>query len=293
MSRFAIQQVRFNNALYPGISGWNVSPGLDVNSDQLDGTLHETAHHVMETAPTAELTTRNLGFLSTLDGSLDVWVKAMDGTNGLELIGGRANSALPGYASASTHLSRKGIRGVLLGTGITWAKKGKAELALRGLFTSADGTTAALAKASNIALPTVPTPDYGYKLTSLTINGSSLAAVESVDISCDAKAEFEYQAGLPEPVDVLMAGVNGAAMWRLNASVGECDLGEGTGSVAAVFTRLTHGGGLSANTVTVTFNGNYSIEEGVGGTSGSSMTKQLVVRPRIVSTTRPVSWAVA
>ena len=293
MSRFAIQQVRLNNVLYPGVSGWNVTPGVDINSDQLDGTVHETAHHGMDTAPTADLTTRNLAFLTNLDSSTDVWVKTLDGTNGLELIGARAASGLPGYDSGSVHLSRKGISGVLLGTGISWSKKGKAELTLKAMFTSANGTTAALAAAANIALPTLPVPDFSYKLSSLTINGSAIPAVDSVGITCDAKAEFEYQAGLPEPVDVLMAGVNGAAQWRLSAAVGNCDLGAGTGAVAAVCTRLANGGGMSANTLTVTFNSNWAIEEGVGGQSGGAMTRNLIVRPRYNGTTRPVTWATA
>lgn len=292
MSRFAIQQIRFNNTLYPGIAGWAVNPGNDINSDQLDGTVHETAHHVMETAPTADMTTRNLGFLSVLDGSLDVWLKAFDSANGLELIGGRANSLQPGYVGTSTHLSRKGTRGVLLATGLRWAKKGKAELTLKGMFTSADGTTAALAAAANIALPTPPVPDYGYKLSALTLNGSTIAGVESVDITCDPRAEFEYQTGLPEPVDVLMAGVNGAAMWRLNANIGDCDLGSGTGAVAAVFTRLAQGGGLGANSVTVTFNANFATEESISGQAGGSLGRQLIVRPRLNGSTRPVTWTV-
>jgi hypothetical protein len=293
MSRFAIQQIRFNNTLYPGISGWNVSPGLDINSDQLDGTVHETAHHLMETAPTAEMTTRNLGFLSALDGSTDVWLKALDGTNGLELIGGRANSALPGYVSSSTHLSRKGLRGVLMGTGIRWSKKQKAELMLKAMFISADGTTAALASAANIALPALPTPDFGYKLTSLTLNGSNIVTVESLDITCDMRAQFEYQTDLPEPIDVSMAGVNGAAMWRLAANIGDADLGSGSGTVAAVFTKLANGGGLAANTLTVTFNTNYSTEDAVSGQAGSAIGRQLIVRPRYNGTTKPVTWALA
>jgi len=292
MSRFAIQQIRFNGTLYPGIAGFQVNPGQEVNSDQLDGTVHETAHHGVETAPVAEMTTRNLGFLSTLDGSTDAWLKAFDGSNGLELIGGKASSQAPGFQAGSVHLSRKGIRGILLATALSWSKKGKAELTLKGMFVSADGTTAALAP-SAIALPTQPTPDFGYKLTALTINGSAIPAVDSVNITCDPRAEFEYQAGLPEPVDVLMAGVNGAVQWRMSATVGDCDLGAGSGAVAAVFTRLANGGGMGSNTVTVTFNTNWTIEEGVGGSAGSSMTRQLIVRPRYNGTTKPVTWSLA
>lgn len=293
MSRFAIQQIRFNNTLYPGISGWNVTPGLDINSDQLDGTVHETAHHEMEAAPTAEMTTRNLGFISVLDGSTDVWLKAFDNANGLELIGGRANSLLPGYVGTSTHLSRKGTRGMLLGTGIRWARKQKAELTLKGMFISADGTTAALTPAANIALPAAPVPDFGYKLTSLTLNGSSIVSVQSLDITCDPKAQFEYQTDLPQPIDISMAGVNGAVMWRLNANIGDADLGAGSGAVAAVFTRLANGGGLGANTLTVTFNANYSTEENLSGQAGSAIGRQLIVRPRYNGTTKPVTWAIA
>lgn len=292
MSRFAIQQIRFNNTLYPGISGWNVTPGLDINSDQLDGTVHETAHHEMEAAPTAEMTTRNLGFISVLDGSTDAWLKAFDAANGLELIGGRANSLLPGYVGTSTHLSRKGTRGVLLGTGIRWARKQKAELTLKGMFISADGTTAAITPAANIALPAAPVPDFGYKLTSLTLNGSSIVSVQSLDITCDPKAQFEYQTDLPQPIDVSMAGVNGAVMWRLNANIGDADLGAGSGAVAAVFTRLANGGGLGENTLTVTFNANYSTEDNVGGQAGSSIGRQLIVRPRQNGATKPVTWSV-
>lgn len=293
MSRFAIQQIKFNNTLYPGVSGFTVNPGQEINSDQLDGTVHETAHHGMETAPVADLSTRNLGFLSTLADSTDVWVKAMDGTNGLELIGAKAASQNAGYASGSVHLSRKMIRGVLLGTALNWSKKGKAELVLKGMGISADGTTPALSP-SLIALPALPTPDFGWKLQALTLNGSAMSAVDSCNITVDPKAEFDYQTSLPEPIDVLMAGVNGPAIWRLLASVGDCDLGSGTGAVSAVYKRLANGGGWSVaanSTLTVTFNSNWSIEESVGGQVGGAMNRSLVVRPYYNGTTKPVTWA--
>jgi hypothetical protein len=291
MSRFAIQQFRFNNTLYPGISGWSVNPGVEINSDQLDGTVHETGHHGMRSAPTAELTTRNLGFLSVLDGSTDAWLKACDGTNGIECIGGKASTAAPGYAAGSVHLVRKMARGFLLGTGINWSKRGKAELTLRGMGLSADGTTAALSAAANIALPTLPVTDYGYILSALTLDGDAIPAPDSVAIACDPRAEFEYLADLPEPTDILWAGVNGAVQWRLNAGIGDCQLGDGTGAVSAVFTRLAQGGGLGTDTLTVTFNSNWSIEEGLSGSP--ILGRQLVVRPRYNGTTKPVTWAVA
>lgn len=293
MSRFAIQQLRFNNTLYPGIAGWAVNPGTEVNSDQTDGTVHETAHHGMRSAPVADLTTRNLGFLSVLDGSTDAWLKACDGTNGIECIGAKAASLAPGYNAGSVHLLRKMARGVLLATGINWSKRSKAELTLKGMGTSADGTTPALSPASNLALPTVAVPDFGYILSALTLNGVTIPAPDSVQISCDPRAEFEYLADLPEPTDVLMAGVNGPVIWRLNAAIGDCELGSGTGAVVAVFTRLAQGGGLGANTVTVTFNSNWTTEEGVGGQASSAMGRQLIVRPRYNGTTKPVTWSVA
>lgn len=292
MSRFAIQQMKFNNVLAPGLSGWAADPSLDVNSDQLDGTVHETAHHGMSAAPTAEMTSRNLAFMSILDGSLDVPMKAFDGTNGLILYGGKANSQAPGYQSGSVHITRFSPHGILLCTGISWAKKQKAELALKAMFLSADGTTKAM-QDGVAALPAPPVPDYGYGLTSLTLDGDAIESVDSLGVSCDPKAEFEYLAGLPEPTDVSMAGANGAAVWRMNASIGDCDAGSGAGACVAVFTRYAQGGGLGANTLTVTFNANWSMEERLGGQSGSPMGRQLVVRPRMNGAVRPVTWAVA
>lgn len=292
MSRFAIQQIKFNNVLYPGIAGWSADTGIEVNSDALDGTVHETAHHGVSSAPVAELTTRNLAFMSVLDGSLDAPLKDFDGTNGLVLYGAKGASRAPGYASGSVHLTRSSPHGILLCTGINWSEKQKAELALKAMFLSANGTSPALVPGT-AALPALPVPDFGYVLSSLTLNGSAIESVESLGITCDHKAAFEYLAGLPEPTDVSMAGVNGAVAWRLAANIGDCDVGSGTGACAAVFKRLAQGGGIGTDTLTVTFNANWSVEEGLGGQAGSPMGRQLVVRPRLSGTTRPVTWTVA
>jgi hypothetical protein len=294
MSRFAVQQIRFNNTLYPGVSGWSYDPGDNINSDQLDSTVQETAHHHMQTGPTADLATRDLGFLATLNGSTDIWQKAMDGTNGLVLIGGKANANAPGYQAGTVHVARTGLRGSLFGTGINWSKGGKAELALRGMMISANGTTAAVSDAL-VALPTAPDPDFGWVVSALTLDGDSIGAAESVGVTVDPKAGFDYLAGLPEPTDVLMAGVNGAAMWRLAASIGDCDLGgNGTGAVSVVYRRLATGGGFSvaaSSTLTVTFNSAWSVEGGIGGQAGSPMARSILVRPRQNGATKPVTWA--
>lgn len=294
MSRFAVQQTRFNNVLYPGISGWSHDPGDNISSDQLDGTVQESAHHHMQTGPTADLTTRDLGFLSVLNGSTDIWQKAMDGTNGLVLIGGKANANAPGYQGGSVHLARTGLRGSLLGTGINWSRGGKAELALRGMMISADGTTPAVDPTA-IALPAAPVPDFGWVVSALTLDGDSIGSAESVGVTVDPKAAFDYFDGLPEPTDVLMAGVNGAAVWRLAASIGDCDLGgNGTGAVSVVYRRLATGGGFSVaanSTLTITFNSAWSVEAGVGGQVGSPMSRSMIVRPRQNGATKPVTWA--
>lgn len=293
MSRFAVQQIRFNNVLYPGVSGWSYDPGDNINSDQLDSTVHETAHHHMQTGPTADLATRDLGFLSVLNGSTDIWQKAMDGTNGLVLIGGKANANAPGYQGGSVHVGRKALRGSLFGSGINWSRGGKAELGLRAMAYSADGTTPAI-DTTAVALPTPPAPDFGWVVSALTLNGSSIGAAESVGLTVDPKAAFDYLAGLPEPTDILMAGVNGAASWRLAASVGDCDLGSGTGAVSVVFRRLASGGGFSGaanSTLTVTLNSVWTLEAGISGQSGSPMTRNLLARPRYNGVTAPVTWA--
>jgi hypothetical protein len=67
----------------------------------------------------------------------------------------------------------------------------------------------------------------------------------------------------------------------------------GQPSWRSLIKRLANGGGFGSDTLTVTFNSNYSTEEGTSGQAGGSIGRQLIVRPRYNGTTKPVTWALA
>lgn len=293
MSRFGIQQISINGALYQGWTGYLLDRGVEVESDGSDGTVYETAHHVISRKPMADLKTRALkAALGLLAGSLDLPLVVLNGTTGLVMYGAKAASDGPAFAGGSVHVSRTGLRGVVYMAGVRWARKQKAEMTLKALFRSADGTTASIAEGT-AALPAAPTPDQGFALTALTLNGVAVGAVNSVDLSADPKLEHDYSTGLPEPVDINGAGARGKLAVALKADIGDLDLGAGTGAVSLVFTRYAIGGGFTTDTVTFTLNGQWSVEESIGGDNGSPMSRSLLVRTRHDGTNRPLAWAVA
>ncbi len=294
MSRFGIQQIKLNNTLYPGVKGYQYDSGVEVISDGSDGVIYQTAHHVTRRKPMVDLTTLSLKtMIGALAGGTDFPFLALDASNGLVLYGGKQASNAVGYNGSSVHETRTGLRGLIYCAGIRWSPGNPAEMLLKALLVSSDGTTASVASSSVAALPTAPFPNFGFALSALTLNGSTIPAVNSVEIDIDPRFEFDYSAGLPEPIAINGAGSNGKLAVTLKADVGDLDLGAGTGAVSAVFTRYASGGGFGTDTVTVTLNTNWTNEEGIGGDNGRPMTKGLLCRPVHNGTTKPLTWATA
>lgn len=294
MARFGITAISLNGTQYSGIRGYQFDPGLEVNSEGSDGTVYETYHVVTATKPMAEFTTFSLKTMITaLNDSSDLPLEALNGSTGLVMYGQKYLSGSPGFNASSVHASRTAANGVIYMTGIRWSRGQKAEMALRAMFKSTNGTTDPVTAAVNAALPTQPIPTEGFTLSALTINGSTITTVNSIDIAIDPRMEFEYTTGLPHPTDISAAGVNGKLAITLRADVGDIDLGSGTGSVSAVFTKYAQGGGLDADTVTLTCNANWTSEEGLSGDNGQPMSRTLVTRTRYAGSTRPFAWATA
>ncbi|HYE07781.1 MAG TPA: hypothetical protein VEL07_19840 [Planctomycetota bacterium] len=294
MARFGIQQIRLNNTLYPGVKGSQFDRGLEVNSDGSDGTVYETTHHVPRRKPAAEIGTLSLKTLITaLNGSTDFPMLALDGTNGLEMFGARQAANAVGYQAGSVHSLRKGARGVLWLGGVRWSLGSPAEAILRAMFISADGTTEAISEIAIAALPTAPTPDFGFTLSALTVAGTSIPTVNAFEISIDPRFDWDHAAGLPEPTSIVGAGANGKLAITAKVDTGDIDLGSGTGATSAVFRRYAIGGGFGTDTVTFTFNSVFSHEEQVGGQNGQPMSRALMIRTRHDGTNRPLTWATA
>lgn len=289
MSRFGIQQVKINNTLYSGWRGYQLNRGIEIDAQGSDGTVYETAQHAIRSSPIADLTSRDLKtLLALMTTSTDFPCLALDGTNGMVMYGAR--SAVASYDATAVHVSRVGLRGLLFAAGVRWAGPGsKAEMAIRAMFKSNVGTTQAVTDGGSVALPAQPAPDQGWTLSALNLNGSPIKTVNSCDLSFDPKFAFDWDTGLPEPVDIIPPGPGGQFVVQLDADVGDIDLGQGTGAVSAVYKRYAHGGGFASDQVTHTLSGNYTIEESFGGDNGAPMSRKLKVRTRHDGTTKP--WA--
>lgn len=294
MPRFSIQQFKLNNTLYPGASGYQLDRGVEVRSEGSDGTIYETTHQILRRKPAAEISTLSMKTLiSALTGGLEFPYLALDATNGLIMYGARQAANAPGYNSSSVHESRTALRGVVWMSGVRWSLGSPAEMMLSGMFTSSDGTTEAVTESHVVALPTLPTPDFGFILSALTVGGSAITAVNSVELSIDPRFDFDHSAGLPEPTSINGAGSNGRLAITAKIDVGDIDLGAGTGACSIAFKALANGGGLGTDTVTFTLNSAWSQEENFGGRNSQPMGKPLMVRTRHNGSTRPLTWAVA
>jgi hypothetical protein len=294
MSRFGIQQFSLNGTAYPGAKGYTIDRGVEVRSEGSDGTVYETAHHVMRRRPTAEITTLSLKtIISALADTTDFPNLALNGSTGLVMYGARQIANQVGYSASSVHETRTGLNGVIYLAGIRWSLGQPAEAMLKALFKSTDGETQALSESSAAALLTAPVPDFGFGLYTLTLNGSTIVAVDSLEVAIDPRFDFDYSRGLPEPTSIIGAGSNGKLSITLKAELGDIDLGAGTGSCVVVFKRYAIGGGFGTDTVTLTFNAAWSIEENLGGENGRTMRKGLLVRTRFASSTKPLTIAVA
>jgi hypothetical protein len=231
--------------------------------------------------------------MSALNGSLDVPVLALDGTNGLEMFFAQAASSGPGYTAGTTHSRRQAARGLIYVSSIRWSKGSRAEMGLRAMFFSADGNAASITPSSTVALPTLPTSDAAFGLESLTIAGTACPEVDDLELTIDPKFAHEYSYGLPEPTSILGAGVKGPADITLSATIGNIASGVGTGSTSFALKRFTHGGGFGTDSVTYTLNGAWSLESAADARVGGDATHRLTVRTRYDGTNRPLTWATA
>jgi hypothetical protein len=296
MSRFAIQQFRCNGAssYYSGVRSIGFDRGPEIEPQGTDGTDQNTAHHAVQYKPGCEITSRSLKTMATLmPTTRGVPMLALDASVGLVMILGKGAANAPGYNSGSVHLTRAALRGVIYMAGLSWAKRQKAEARIRGMFISSNGTAASITEASNAALPTLPTPDLGFTLQSIVIAGATITNLDSLKIDIDPHFEWDYTAGLPEPTSIMGAGVSAPVDTTLEAELGDCDLGAGTGTVVATFTRFAHGGGLASDQLIATLNGNWSVEESLGGDSGSPAKRKLKVRTIYDGTNFPLALATA
>jgi len=299
---FAIQAVKLNNVLLSGIQGHAADYGRTVRSRASDGIVQPTFRQITRLAPRAQFSTLSLKtFFDALNDSLDAPMKKLDATNGLQLVGARADASLPGYASGSVHEALTALRGVLYATGLTWGgPDDEAVLSLAAYFISSNGTVDALIP-SQVALPTQPIPTERFDLTSLTIGGTAVDGVSGFALSIDPKPRFRHNQGKVYPEAVFCAGVNDPVDVSLRFQVADLALARTIGALAtaaqvvAVFSNFNQNSATrGANTVTLTLN-NCLVHhtDAASGNQGSEMGSTLECLPRRDGANRMLTVATA
>lgn len=298
---FSIQSAKFNNTYYSGLQGHGADYGLELISPESDGTVHETLHSIGRLFPRANFSTLAIQtMLAALNDSTDAPLKALDGTNGLVLVGAKNADNAPGYASGSNHEAITGLRGLLYATGLSCAGgAAPAVLNLAAAFISDNGSNAALTP-SAVALPTQPTPVEAWVLSGINHNAAALDGFSNLNWSIDARVRQVHSGSDLYPRMVAAGGSGGPIRHRLTFDTTDLawirSLGALGSTAAITFTlaQLAQGGTRGATVGTFTFNGRFSVvrNPGTGGT-GNPMSASVEVLPRWDGTNKPVTWAFA
>lgn len=296
MTAFAFNAVRLNGTLLGGID----APNFDRRENQMargdDGQVHQTTAAVIRIAPMASFSTVAARALAVILGTGDeVPHVALDGTNGLELLGLKINDAGPGYASGIVHARRQGARGALYLSGLSWSPGDVLRASAEAFFLGASGTADPVASSLTTA-PTLPLNTEQMGLETLTLGGTTLTRVRSLDISIDHRAANDiedicYNLGLPHPLLLATAGINGPA--EVTATVETLDLDTviaGSGTLVAGFKSLNHlGVGLGSNALTVTLNAAIIREVSIPGQAGGAGVRRFEIRATFNGTNKPLT----
>jgi len=294
MTAFAFNLVKLNNSYLTGIR----QPDLQLREKQMpsetDGSIWQTSAPVIRAAPMCKFGTVAVKALLVLLGtSRQPPHVALDGTNGVELIGAKINSAGPGYDATSVHASRKGLRGLLMLSGLSWRPGDVAEATAEVFFFSAAGGTDSLT-ASTVATPTIPVNTEQLVLSSVSGIPSSRITAWDLVITHQVENNDEaicYNAGLPYPVALKQPGVGGAVEWMLTVETTDLTTAITNGTVASVFGVLNHNGvGMSSGTATVTINSPQIREESITGKPAS---RKIMIRGTWDGTNFPGTIATA
>jgi hypothetical protein len=298
---FAFNKVRVNSTtLLTGVS----SPTAEQRETQkplmTDGGLHQTGSGVLRRAPKIGFSTISVIAAFTLLGTGDeIPYVALNGSNGIEAIGGKINPDAPGFLGTSTHASRKMISGALVLSALSWTPGDVVRVTLEAFGISANGTTAAMAE-STIAAPTEVQNTEQLVVSAITLAGVSVTKASSVNLAVTHQVENNeeeicYSLGLPEPVALKQPGVGGQT--EIILTVETLDLTTAltvTGTCTVVMTRINHlGVGYDTETATITLNNALIREETVTGEDGRAAKRRITCRATYDGSNKPLTLATA
>lgn len=293
MSAFAFNLVRLNNTMLTGIRSPSFQPRETQMPSETDGTIYQTSSPVIRAAPMARFSTIAVRSLFSLFGSTRPPYVAMDGTNGLELIGAQIGTNVPGYASGTVHARRQGLNGLVALSGLSWRPRDVVEATVDAYWIAAAGGTNPVPP-TTIALPTIPVNTEQLVLTG--VSGIPATRITSLDLSITHQIENNdesicYNTGLPYPILTKQPGVGGTV--EIIQTVETLDLTTtlSNGTVTSTFGVLNHNGlGLGASTAFFTLNNPQIREEEV---AGKPATRRITIRGTWDGTNSPITLGVA
>ncbi len=275
-SAFAFNVVEMNGTALTGIRSPNFQRRENYSPVGTDGTLHQTSNAIIRTAPMVSFQTIAVRALITaLNGSTDLYMKLLNGSTGMRLIGLQTATATTGYLSTASHASRLGPNGQVYLAGLSWTPGNVLVADVDAYFLSTDGTTDPITVGSTTALPTLSVNTEQLVMSSLVIGGLTITNCSNWTLSIAHQCENNdeaicYSTGLPHPVLLRQAGVGGQTEIAMT-----CDTLDLNGSVTtsgtgvAVFKTVNPVGvGVSSNTTTVTVNGGLIREGEISGQPG-------------------------
>lgn len=291
---FALQYITNDTTDIHGIESQNYDPRLEAAAEASDGLLHIAGRHFHAAAPMLSFRSRDLQSLATLlDGNADAPYIALAG-NGLQWYAADMSTTAPGYKAGSEHNKYAATSGALVLDRLSWAHGQHAVCECSAFFLSGDGTTAPVST-STVSLPTQAAWTSGYRLTSLTVGGSSVTTgFVSLELTVAHGVENNVpdtcrSLGLPYPTQLAMPGAHGQIDMQMIVEVQDLDISPTSGDVSATFTEVDEGGFLDADTVQLSFNGEIEPVLPHGGDHGQPLTTTLRCLGTWDGTNKPLS----
>lgn len=299
MAAFAFNQVKLNGSLLGGCSAPNYDRREVERMLANDSTLHQTGGAIIRAAPKVSFGTVAMRALFVVLGTGDeIPYVALDGVNGCELIGAKANTAGPGYLGTSTHASRKMISGDCYLSRVSWSPGDVARAEVEIFPISSGGSTDPVVAAA-VALPTLAQNTEQMVLSSLALGAFSPTDIASFDIQFTHQGENNdeeicFSLGLPFPVLTKRAGTGGVTEVVMTVEVLDLTTAVANGTCTAVFTSLNVLGiGVSTPTATITLNNCIIREKTIMGADGRPAKRQITAHATYDGANKPATIATA
>lgn len=298
LAQAAFNYVAVNSTALGGVT----NPHLDRREKQKplenSGNIHQTGSSVISAAPMFSFTTIAVRALVTLIGtSAQLPFLALDGSNGVQLIGLVPALAGPGYASGSVHPQQQAVAGDLYIKALRWSIGEVLTADVEGfpIDASGDGADDPF-DGTLVAAPATVLNAEQLTLGGVTANGTAVNGITSIELSVGHKGENNEpeicnNSGLPFPVVTKKAGIGGSS--EIILTIETTDMAASlSGVVVLTFYVLNPlGVGQGSTGITLSLSGTIIRPVDFKGSDGQAGKRQLSVRATYNGSTKPLTLA--